>query len=197
MFLDSVWLCISSDFSLLFVPYLYLIVYLYIRYKSGEIMKRFETKWYIMNHIPATWKPEIIMSSNIKVQRICQHCGNEFTAKTTVTKYCGDNCAKRAYKKRKKEEKIGASNKETIEIVAQPIRAIQEKDFLSLDEAAKLLSVSRTTLYRMRKDGAIQFAVIGKKKVISRKSIDQLFNPTPWKSHFVKRKYPKEWLVCT
>ncbi len=118
------------------------------------------------------------MSSNIKVQRICQHCGNEFTARTTVTKYCGDNCAKRAYKKRKKEEKISVSNQETQEIIAQPIKAIQEKDFLSLDEAAKLLSVSRTTLYRMRKDGAIQFAVIGKKKVISRKSIDQLFNPT-------------------
>ncbi len=31
------------------------------------------------------------MSSNIKLQRICQHCGNEFTAKTTVTQYCGVN----------------------------------------------------------------------------------------------------------
>jgi excisionase family DNA binding protein len=118
------------------------------------------------------------MSSNIKVQRICQHCGNEFTARTTVTKYCGDNCAKRAYKKRKIEEKINVSNQETQEIIVQPIKTIQERDFLSLDEAAMLLGVSRTTLYRMRKEGAIQFAVIGKKKVISRKSIDQLFNPT-------------------
>ena len=118
------------------------------------------------------------MSSNIRVQRICQHCGNEFTAKTTVTKYCSDNCAKRAYKKRKKNEKIGKSNEETKTIVAKPILAIQDKDFLSLEEAATLLGVSRTTLYRMRRDGAISFATIGKKKVISRKSIDHLFTPS-------------------
>ncbi|MFA6334291.1 MAG: CHC2 zinc finger domain-containing protein [Bacteroidales bacterium] len=30
------------------------------------------------------------MGSNIRVQRICQYCGKEFTARTTVTKYCGD-----------------------------------------------------------------------------------------------------------
>ena len=117
------------------------------------------------------------MSSNIRVQRICQYCGNEFTAKTTVTKYCSDNCAKRAYKLRKKNEKIGKSEVETQAIIAKPILAIQEKDFLSLEEAAKLLGVSRTTLYRMRRDGALSFATIGKKKVIARKSIDQLFNP--------------------
>ncbi|MEM6642155.1 MAG: helix-turn-helix domain-containing protein [Bacteroidota bacterium] len=118
------------------------------------------------------------MSSNIRVQRICQHCGSEFTAKTTVTKYCSDNCAKRAYKKRKKDEKIGKSNEETNAIVAKPILAIQDKDFLSLEEAATLLGVSRTTLYRMRRDGALSFATIGKKKVISRKSIDHLFTPS-------------------
>ena len=46
------------------------------------------------------------MSSNIKVQRICQHCGNEFTARTTTTQYCGDTCAKRAYKARLRAAKV-------------------------------------------------------------------------------------------
>jgi hypothetical protein len=46
------------------------------------------------------------MSSNIRIPKICQHCGNEFVPKTTVTKYCGDDCAKRAYKKRKRDEKV-------------------------------------------------------------------------------------------
>tara|TARA_A100000171_G_scaffold566_2_gene790 strand:- start:3448 stop:3807 length:360 start_codon:yes stop_codon:yes gene_type:complete len=119
------------------------------------------------------------MSSNIRVKRICQNCGREFTAKTTVTKYCGDDCAKRAYKKRKKEEKITQSNTETAVIKTLPILEIQEKEFLSLDEAAKLLGVSRTTLYRMRKDGSLQFGKIGKKKVITRKSIDKLVNSNP------------------
>ena len=53
------------------------------------------------------------MSSNIKITRICQHCGQEFIAQTTVTRYCGDNCAKRAYKARIKKQKIEASEVET------------------------------------------------------------------------------------
>ena len=36
------------------------------------------------------------MSSNIKTQTICQHCGNEFTAQT-VAEFCSDACAKQAH----------------------------------------------------------------------------------------------------
>ncbi|MEO0553625.1 MAG: helix-turn-helix domain-containing protein [Bacteroidota bacterium] len=116
------------------------------------------------------------MSSNIRVQRICQHCGNEFTAKTTVTKYCGDDCAKRAYKKRKKEEKIGKSNEETIEIKAATVKAIQEQDFLNIQETCELLGISRMTLYRMIRDNRIQATKIGRRTIIARKNIDHLFN---------------------
>ena len=63
------------------------------------------------------------MSSNIEVLKICQHCEMEFTARTTVTKYCGDACAKRAYKARKRVEKVEQSNKETVQIKKQPIKA--------------------------------------------------------------------------
>ncbi|WP_458627117.1 hypothetical protein [Winogradskyella sp. PC D3.3] len=38
------------------------------------------------------------MSSNLFIPKTCKHCGNAFTARTTVTKYCGDTCAKKAYK---------------------------------------------------------------------------------------------------
>ena len=58
------------------------------------------------------------MSSNIRVQRICQFCGKEFTARTTVTKYCSDVCAKRAYKARKRTEKVEISNN-AIAIISQ------------------------------------------------------------------------------
>ena len=38
------------------------------------------------------------MSSNIRITRACQYCGDSLTAKTIVTKFYGDNCAKKAYK---------------------------------------------------------------------------------------------------
>lgn len=46
------------------------------------------------------------MSSNIRVAKICQHCGNEFAAKTTVTNFVVTYGAKRAYKKRQREKKV-------------------------------------------------------------------------------------------
>ena len=78
------------------------------------------------------------MSSNIRIQRVCQHCGSEFTAKTTVTRYCGDACAKRAYKARKKAEKIDSSNEETKQVILQPILDLQAKEFLTIQETCRL-----------------------------------------------------------
>ena len=89
------------------------------------------------------------MSSNIKVQRICQYCNNEFTALTTVTKYCSDNCAKRAYKDRVRAEKIESSKKETTKILTQPIEILKAKEFLNVRETAILLGCSVRTVYRL------------------------------------------------
>jgi hypothetical protein len=61
------------------------------------------------------------MSSNIRITRVCQYCGYEFEAKTTVTKYCSELCAKRNYKARKKEEKAKVSNAETKAVIEKPI----------------------------------------------------------------------------
>ena len=69
------------------------------------------------------------MSSNIEIQRICQLCGKEFTARTTVTQYCSDTCSKRAYKARVRAAKIGTSNKETQHIKTQPIEEIKAREF--------------------------------------------------------------------
>ena len=61
------------------------------------------------------------MSSNIKVQRICQHCGKEFTARTTITLYCSHRCNSAAYKAKQRAERVEQSNKETQRIKTQPI----------------------------------------------------------------------------
>lgn len=86
------------------------------------------------------------MSSNIRVTRICQYCGMGFDAKTTVTKYCGDPCAKRAYKATLRKEKVEKSNKETKVIKEKPIENLKAKEFLTVRDAATLLNSSRQTV---------------------------------------------------
>ena len=115
------------------------------------------------------------MSSNIQIRRICQHCGKEFTARTTVTKYCSDNCAKRAYKQRMKEMKIQVSHEETQKIKEKPIEEIKAKEFLSIADTSKLLGVSPRTLYRMIRRKELKIGKAGKRTIIRRSEIDRLF----------------------
>jgi excisionase family DNA binding protein len=96
------------------------------------------------------------MSSNIRVQRVCEYCGNDFTAKTTVTRFCSDNCSKRAYKQRTKNQKINNSNKQTFKIKAQSIELVQAREFLSVKDVSFLLGCSRRSVYRLINIGKLK-----------------------------------------
>lgn len=117
------------------------------------------------------------MKSKIRIKRICQYCEQVFTAKTTVTKYCGNQCAKRGYRLNKKQEKINASNEETKEKVLKPIIAIQGKDYLSVKDVCGLFDISRTSVWRLSKSGKVKTAKIGGKVFFLKSSIDELFRP--------------------
>jgi excisionase family DNA binding protein len=121
------------------------------------------------------------MSTNIRLQRICQHCGNEFTAKTTVTQFCGDTCSKRAYKARKRAEKIERSNKQTQRIKNQPIEELKAKEFLAVREVARLLNCSVRSVYYYIENGTIKAVNLGQRITrVKRSEIDKLFEqPEP------------------
>lgn len=121
------------------------------------------------------------MSSNIKVQRICQHCGKEFTARTTVTQYCSDICSKRAYKARVRAGKVEQSDKETQRIKNQPIEEIKAKEFLTVRDTATLLNISIRSVYYYIENGYIEAVNLGQRITrIKRSALDKLFEkPQP------------------
>ncbi|MCX6240733.1 MAG: helix-turn-helix domain-containing protein [Bacteroidetes bacterium] len=53
--------------------------------------------------------------------------------------------------------------------------AIQHKEFLSVDEAATLLGASRRTIQRMITKGAFKVGKLGRRTIIKRTEIDNLF----------------------
>lgn len=117
------------------------------------------------------------MSSNIKVQRICQYCGKEFEARKTTSKTCSDNCAKRLYKQKQKAAKIEVSNTETRKIITRPIEELKAKEFLTVRDVAKLLNLSIRTTYRMIDQGNIKAVNLAERKTLVRRSdIDMLFS---------------------
>jgi predicted DNA-binding transcriptional regulator AlpA len=84
------------------------------------------------------------MSSKMEIPKTCNWCGKEYIAKKTTTKFCGHNCARSAWKEKNRSEKIKAA----CSIVIQEPK-VQEKDFLTITESARLLGISERTLFRM------------------------------------------------
>lgn len=132
------------------------------------------------------------MSSTIKLPKFCDHCGKAFIAQKTTTQFCGHPCASRAYKKRKREEKVNAEFKSqqskivsaapvvATETLSNPIAGnhtnLRDKEFLSILEVATLLGASRWTIQRMIKSNRLPVAKLGSRTIIKRASIDNLFN---------------------
>lgn len=93
--------------------------YLERRETSSNEVIRGDTKWAkrdirqviynlgeISGEITTNILKYIFMSSMIQIKKVCQYCGKEFIAHTTVTKYCSHKCAQHNYKKQKREEKL-------------------------------------------------------------------------------------------
>lgn len=116
------------------------------------------------------------MSSNIKIQRICKYCKNEFTARTTSTKYCSHKCNSRDYKEKIREAKIAKSNKESKEEITFTIEAVKAKEYLTVKEAATLLNCSKRAIYYNINCGYIEAVNLGKRLTrIKISAIDRLF----------------------
>jgi len=115
------------------------------------------------------------MRSNIRIQRICEHCDETFTAKTTVTRYCGSKCAKAAYKVRVKNRKIEIKNEETKKRITQPFEVLRIKEFLTVKETAMLLGSSNRTIYRLIENGTIKAVNLAERMTrIKRSELDKL-----------------------
>jgi excisionase family DNA binding protein len=119
------------------------------------------------------------MKSKIEVQRICQHCGNEFTARTTVTRFCSHKCACKAHKQKVRAGKVEQSDKETQQIRNQPIEQLNAKAFLSIADTCKLIGISRRSVYRMIERGELITGKAGKRTIIRRSDLEQLLFEQP------------------
>lgn len=112
------------------------------------------------------------MSSNIKVERICEWCGKKFTAQTTVTRFCSKRCAEHSYKERLRQKKLAVSNQET----AQTNFKRRDKDYLTPTQAAELLGIGRMSIYRYIRNGKIKVVRFARKTLISKADIQAMFD---------------------
>lgn len=134
------------------------------------------------------------MSSNIDIQKKCKWCGEIFTAHKMSTSYCSHKCANLAYKERVRKERISAYQKElSFKEYNEPLKDLEQREFFTPTVAAKLLGISRATIYRYLADETIKAVQFKGKTLIRRKDIDMLFES----SATYNKRLPQEKVPIT
>ena len=112
----------------------------------------------------------LLMSSNLRIVKVCVYCKQEFIARKTTTETCSDVCAKRFYKVKQREKAIQRVEADTMVkrkaksfVSEEEVKAIQAKEWLTLREAALLLNISPLTLRRWTLAGKGKSKKLGKK----------------------------------
>lgn len=121
------------------------------------------------------------MSSNIYLLTNCLQCNKTFTARTTVTKYCSSLCRNKVWKLKKRGEKIQTAIEKNADQNLKSQKSTNtylntNKEYLSITEASQLIGVSRWTIQRMIQNGRIKAVPFGRKRILLKKHIENLFN---------------------
>ncbi len=120
------------------------------------------------------------MSSNIRIKRVCQFCKLTFVAKTFSTKYCSHSCNSKDYKRKIKEERISAVDKEVkIEKTFKKspkaefnFELLNQKPYLNIAEVCILLNICDSTIRKYLKNGLLPSLRIGKKHIIKKSDLE-------------------------
>ena len=119
------------------------------------------------------------MSSNIRVQRVCQHCGKGFTARTTTTAYCSLPCSSAAYKAKQRAAIVVVSDKETTIAKLKAVEVLKSKEFLSIKETCQLIGISRRTVYRAIEKGELLTGKARARTIIRRSDLEKFLFKKP------------------
>ncbi|MFI3317070.1 MAG: helix-turn-helix domain-containing protein [Rikenellaceae bacterium] len=135
------------------------------------------------------------MSSKTEYPKVCAQCGIHFVAQKISTQYCSHKCASRAYKQKKRIEKVSIATIDAKEKSVPPIfrtekshnfnpsdnnlTTLKQKEFLNVLEAAILLGVCRATVNNYCTSGKLKCVKMNRKIFIRRTDIDEIFNSAP------------------
>ena len=128
------------------------------------------------------------MKSSLKIKKKCEWCGKEFIAYKVSTRFCCKLCTDRAYKAKLRKQLVDDCENEIVQAELQPL---EEKEYLTPADVAKLFDIDRVTVYRYLWRGALTCIQFGGKTFIRKADIDQKFdNAGPYQKRHKKERTP-------
>ena len=107
-----------------------------------------------------------------KNQRNCPICGSAFTPKTINSRYCSEQCSRKAYKRKVAEEK----RQQELDAIAESVP--DNRPYISVPEAIAIYGVAKSTLYRLIRQGHIPAINLGTRLLrIDRQKLESIFPP--------------------
>lgn len=106
------------------------------------------------------------MSSNLQIKKVCQHCGKEFIAKKTTTKFCSTRCGQRNYKIRERMNKVEPASpyfQTAFRTSHSNISSLPEKLLVDIRVLAFVTSISVRTMFRLIKEPDFPKVKIGRR----------------------------------
>ena len=112
-------------------------------------------------------------TSKFKVLRTCEFCGKEFYAQKVSTRYCSKRCNELAYKQRRRQRQIIEAE---ARVLQKPIEDVKEKEFLSLNDTAVLMGISKRCVYDLIHNGILQaFKLTSRLTIVRKADIEIMF----------------------
>lgn len=99
-----------------------------------------------------------------------------------MTKYCSDDCAKRAYKDRIKNERLDDTKEQTKNDLlnahspSKPDAIQMVKEMLNIKELSVIIGLSERTLFRLIKDKKFPKLKVGKRLLFNKDAVMKYMN---------------------
>ena len=119
------------------------------------------------------------MSSNIRLEKSCGYCSQQFIAKTVHTRYCSHTCNRKHYKALKRSEKIDLAQKKSSPAKTE----LSKKEYLSIKEAAEMVGVHPRTIMNLIRRTQLPAYRIGRRVIICTSDIKLFLKTSSQNSH--------------
>ena len=112
-------------------------------------------------------------TSKFRVLRTCEFCGKEFYAQKVTTRFCSRRCNELAYKQRRRQRQIIEAE---AKVTQKPIEEVKKKEFLSLNDTAVLMGISKRCVYDLIHAGVLQaFRLTSRLTIVRKADIEKMF----------------------
>ena len=115
------------------------------------------------------------MSTNIRIKKVCEYCGEVFIAKTLKTRFCSHRCNSKSYKQKQRDTRLAEASEVEPQTTVEA-NAVVEAALVNIKQLAAILHIGERTLYRLIKDDNFPRIKLGARLLFNKTEVFYFIN---------------------